>query len=325
MLFVEVKSMENTSLSVSTSKPNSKWKIILANKYIYLMIIPVILYYLIFCYVPMYGVLIAFKRFPGGTLYDFLVGGNWEGLKYFKDIFQEPLFYRAVGNTLILSLLKLAILFPGTLLLSLMLNEIGSRHFKKVVQTIVYLPHFFSWVIIGAIVIQFLSPQGGVVSSIIQMFNGDNQVSLLTNSDYFRPILIVSNGFKELGWGTIIYLAAFASVPQEMYEAADIDGATRIQKIIYITLPSISSTIVVLLLINISFALSGDFEQVLMLYNSSVYATGDIIDTYIYRTGLADAKFSFATAVGLFKSVVASVLLISSNYTCKKLFNQSLY
>lgn len=307
----------------SREKRSVVWKEVIKHKYMYLILLPLLAFYLIFAYIPMYGIVLAFKEYEGGRFLDFLFKGNWVGFKYFNQLFSEPLFFRALGNTIIISLMGLVISFPLTIIVALALNEIKAKMFKKSVQTIVYLPHFFSWVIIGSIVMQLLNA-GGVINEIIKLFGGGDQ-SLLTNPAYFRWVLVFSNMFKEMGWGTIIYLAAMSGISPELYEAGDIDGATRLQKIRYITLPGIAPTVSLVLLISISFMISGNFEQVFMLYNPGVYQTGDILDTFLYRMGLAQARFSFATTVGLFKSLVSACLLIASNYISRKFFKQSLW
>ena len=303
----------------------NKFKIIVKNKYLYFMLLPVMLWYIIFNYIPMYGVVLAFKTYVSGSLKDFLIGGKWVGLEYFKELFESDLFFRALKNTMIISSYKILFLFPLTIVLALMLNEVRNVKFKKIVQTVAYLPYFFSWVIVGTIVIQLFTSQGGIISQIYSFFNDGQAKNLLLDKNNFRTILVASNGIKGIGFGTIIYLAAIAGVSSEIYEACEIDGGNRFQKIWYITLPSISNTMVIMLLLTISFMISGDFEQVLMLYTPTVYETGDILDTYIYRLALKQGDFSFATAVGLFKSFVSLALLVSSNIISKRIFGQSIF
>ena len=302
-----------------------KIDIIYRHRYLYLMLLPIMLWYVIFSYIPMYGIVLAFKTFVGGGLKGFLFGGEWVGLKYFKELFGSSIFFRALGNTLIISSYKIIILFPLTIVLALLLNEVRNVKFKKTVQTIAYLPHFFSWVIVGTIVVQLFTTQGGIISSIYALLHDGEAKNLLLEKSYFRGILVATNGIKGMGFGTVIYLAAMAGVNPDIYEACEIDGGNRFHKMWFITLPGIKNTMVIMLLLTISFMIAGDFEQVLMLYTPSVYETGDILDTYIYRLALKQGDFGFATAVGLFKSMVSLILLISSNLISKRFFGQSIF
>ena len=319
--------MKNGIKKQAYSKSDSlihKLRVVSANKYIYFMAALVMLWYLIFAYVPMYGITMAFRKFRPGGFLDYIIGGEWVGFEYFKQIFMDPLFYRAVKNTLIISGMKLLVLFPFVIFLVLMLNELKFKKFKKLTQTIMYLPHFFSWVVIGGIVIQLLSTNGGAIANLLTKISGE-QVNLLTDNRFFRWVLVFSNGFKEMGWDTIIYLSAIAGIPMELYEAASIDGAGRARKMISITLPSMLPTIVTMLLIKISFMIVGDFDQVYMMYNSAVYDSVDIIDTYLYRIGLTSGKFGLATAMGLFKSVISVVLLAISNMISRKVTGEGIF
>lgn len=319
---VEMKTKKNSYIEKRTFR--EKLRVIAANKYIYFMILPVMLWYIIFTYLPMYGVTMAFKDFrPGGGLFGYITNGEWVGFKYFEQVMQDPLFWRAFKNTLIVSGMKLLVLFPFVIFVVLMLNELRFRRFKKLTQTVMYLPHFFSWVVIGGIFIQLLSVTGPVTYFLTAITG--KEIHLLTDPKYFRWVLVASEGLKEMGWDTIIYLSALAGIPLELYEAANVDGANRAQRIWYITLPCLLPTIVTMLLIKVSFMINGNFDQVYMMYNSAVYETADIIDTYLYRVGLTSGKFSMATAMGLFKSVISVLMLVMSNTISKKLTGEGIF
>ena len=295
------------------------------NKYVYFMAIPVMLWYLIFSYIPMYGVTLAFRKFTPGGLMSYIFGGNWVGFKYFEQIMTDPLFYRALKNTLIISAMKLSIEFPLVIVLVLLLNEIKFKIFKRVTQTIMYLPHFLSWVIIATIMTQMFSVDGGIITNVIAVFNGGEKINYLTQPDKFRWILVAATCFKNMGWDTIIYLSALAGIPAELYEAADVDGASRFRKVISITLPSLLPTIVTMLLIKISNMIAGDFDQIYNLYNSSVYDVADIIETYLFRVGVTSGKFSMATAMGLFKSVISLMMLAGANFISRKITGNGIW
>jgi len=295
-------------------------------RYIYLMAIPVMLWYLIFAYLPMYGITFAFRKFaPGGGIKNFIVGGEWVGFGFFKQIMSDPLFWRAFKNTLVLSAMKLLLNFPVVIFLVLMLNEIRFKMFKKISQTIIYLPHFFSWVIMGTIMTQLLSINGGIIPNIAVALTGGDKPNLLTDPEHFRWVLVISSCIKNMGWDTIIYLSALAGIPYELYEAAAIDGASRARRIMSITLPCLLPTIITMLLIRISHMIGGDFDQVYNLYNSTVYEVADIIETYLYRIGLTSGKFSLATAMGLFKSVIGLGMLAGANTLSKKLTGNGIW
>ncbi len=305
------------------NRTGTKMKKVIANRYIYFMLIPVVAYYILFHYVPMYGLSFAFRSFKPGSISNFLFGGKWMGLEYFTQIFSDALFYRALRNTMILSLMKLLILFPFTIFIVLMLNELRSAKFKKLTQTITYLPYFFSWVIIGGIIVQLLSANGAV-TNLIKLITGKD-ILLLSSKPAFRWILLMSTSFKETGWDTIIYISALSGISAEYYEAAECDGANRLQKVIHITLPCLLPTICIMLLMKISFMINGDFDQVYVMYNASVYEVADIIETYIYRLGISDGKFGMSTAVGLIKSVISGLLLLFSNSLSRRVTGHGMY
>lgn len=291
-------------------------------RYLYLLLLPGFIWFLVYRYFPMMGLVIAFKEF---NFSKGIIGSEWAGLKYFKFIFLEHRdFYRLLTNTLLINFYKLLFGFPIPIIVALMLNEVRKNKLRGFMQTSLYLPHFVSWVIFGGIVTQFLSPSTGIVNSVLQVF-GIEPIFFLTNPDYFRGVVVVTEIWKNAGWNTIIFLAAIIGVDQSLYEAAHMDGAKKLKQIWYITLPCISETIVVLLLLNIGILLTVGFEQIYVLYNPTVYNVGDVISTYVYRVGIGNGRFSLTTAIGLFQSVVGLVLIFSSNFVLRRVFGKSLW
>ena len=292
-----------------------------AYKYFYLMLIPVIIYYIIFHYGPMYGIIIAFKDF---SFHKGIWGSDWIGLANFKQMLSDPYFPNAFKNTVIISMLNLIFGFPAPIILALMLNEIGHLRFKKVVQTITYMPHFLSWVILAGVLKEFLSPSRGPVN-IILMEMGMKPIFFLAEPLLFKPMLIATNIWKEVGFASIIYLAAIAGINSELYEAADVDGISRIKKMFYITIPSIAPAIVVMLILRAGSLISDDFEQVFNLINAKTMKVGDVISTYTYQMGLFNMQYSFGAAVGLFKNVVSLILVLTANYMASKVSDDRVF
>ena len=279
------------------------------SKYLILMIIPAVIYYFVFCYIPMYGVLIAFKRFlPSRGI----IGSPWAthyGLGNFEIIFQDEKFWQVLGNTVLIGSCKIVISFVSAILVAVLINEIRMRFFKKTVQTIVTFPHFLSWVIIGGLVANIFGNMG-IVNNIIAATGGE-RVRFMADGKFFLGIIFASDVWKEAGWSSIIYLATMAGISPELYEAADIDGATRLQKIFSITLPAIKPTAILLLILSVGGVLSAGFDQILNMYNPLVYNVADILDTYIYRSTLREMQpAEQGAAIGLFKSVVSFLLVI---------------
>lgn len=288
---------------------------------IYLMLLPALLFYVIFCYVPMYGITIAFKDY---LLSKGILASPWIGLENFHIMFGLDKFWEVMFNTFYLNILRLIWGFPAPLILALLLNEVRKAIFKRTVQTIIYLPHFISWVTIAGIVGALLSINDGVVNEAIAMFGG-NRIDFLTNSDLFRPLLVSTGIWKEVGWSTIIYFAAIAGVSVELYEAAIVDGASRWKQVWHVTLPTIAPTISILLILTMGSMMAGGFDQVFNLYNPMVYDVGDTIDTYIYRVGIGEGKFSMATAIGLFLNVINFTLLFTVNKISKRVSGVGIY
>jgi putative aldouronate transport system permease protein len=278
-------------------------------KLLYLLLLVPVIQLFIFQYIPMYGVLIAFKEFK---MAKGIWGSPWNGFEHFQNLFSDFVFLRALRNTLIISGLKLVFGFVTPIIFALLLNEIRHERFKKITQSISYLPHFMSWVIAASMLVEIVSPQRGIVNYVITLFGGD-PVHFLASKTYFIPLLIVSDIWKEMGWAAIIYIASMASISPELYEASEVDGANRLQKMLNITIPAIMPVVIILFLLRLGNILEGGFDQILNLYNPLVYEVGDIIDTYVYRVGLVQYEFDYSAAVGLFKNVVGVVLLVTAN------------
>lgn len=312
-----------TAEQIRVPKPSSSelkrrlWK----NKWLYIMITPGILYFIIFKYIPMFGLAIAFqdyKPFWG------IGGSKWVGLKHFERLFTEPDFLNILTNTLLLFGMNLLFYFPIPIILALMLNEVRITFFKRFFQTLVYLPHFMSWVIIVSISFVMLTMDGGIINELIAML-GFEKVNFLLSTDWFRPTYIIQVIWREAGWGTIIYLAAIASVDPQLYEAARMDGAGRLRQVWHITLPAIRSVIVILLILKIGDVLELGFEHVYLLLNSMNREVAEIIDTYVYTAGLRQGQFSYSTAIGFFKSFIGLILVMLANKLAKKMGEEGVY
>ena len=306
---------------ISSSKLTLLWKHMVTHKWLYILLLPGMLHLFIFHYIPMYGVSIAFKDFD---IVKGIGASPWVGFENFITVFGSKDFIKVLRNSVLISVYRIIWGFPAPIILALMLNEVKSNYYKKTLQTIVYLPHFISWVVLAGIISNFLSPSTGVVNHVIVMLGGQ-PIAFLQKQEWFRSVLIFSDMWKEAGWGTIIYLAAITSIDASMYEAAYIDGASRLQQIRYITLPSIAGTIIVLLTLKVGALLKNGFEQIFMLYNPLVYDVADVFETYSYRVGIQGGMFSYGTAVGLFQSVVGLILIYSTNKLAKKFENGSLW
>jgi putative aldouronate transport system permease protein len=283
-------------------------------KWIYLLFLPGFLAAFVFNYMPMYGVQLAFKNFRA---VDGIWGSPFAGLKYFIRMFNEPTFLLVFRNTLVISILKIVVVFPAGILFALLLNEITARMPKKIYQTISYLPHFISWIVLSGI-IRELAALDGPINVVIEKF-GLKPAMFLTNERAFVPILVISDLWQTVGWNSIIYLAAITGISKELYESADLDGAGRIQKMMYITIPSIVSVILIMFILRLGGIMNAGFDQIFNLYNPLVYGVGDIIDTYVYRIGLLDMNFSYSTAVGLFKNLIGLALVLTANTLSRKM------
>ena len=282
-------------------------------RWLYVMLLPVLLYYIIFKYVPMYGITMAFKDY---NVFKGVFESPWCGFDVFQKIFDNKNFWLVVRNTLSLNLLTLAVSFPLTIVVSLMLNEIMSAKFKKVTQSILYLPHFVSWVVVAGIATNLFSQQGGTVNHILNML-GASSIPVLSDEGWWIFTYVICNVWKEIGWGTIIYLAALTGVDESLYEAAYLDGATKFQRLIYITLPSIKSVIVTMLILQISKMMTIGLDAPLLLGNNKVINVAEVISTYTYRLGIESAKYSESTAIGLFQSVINIIILFAADKFAK--------
>lgn len=275
---------------------------------LYFMLLPGLLYFIIFHYVPIYGVVLAFKNFK---IMQGIMASPWVGFEHFQKVFADPNFYRVLNNTLIISLYKIVFAFPIPILFALLLSEITRERFKRLVQTISYLPHFMSWVILAGIFISIFS-LNGPVNAIVKLFGGD-PVLFMADDRYFRSILVLTDIYQGFGWGSIVYFAAIAGIDPQLQEAAIMDGANRFKRMIYITLPMLLPVISIMLILRMAHVLDAGFDQIFNMYNPKVYGVSDILDTFVYRKGLLETNYSYATAVGLFKSVVALVLIVLVN------------
>jgi putative aldouronate transport system permease protein len=291
------------------------------DKWLYFLLLPGILYFIIFKYVPMWGVLISFQNYsPFLGFWE----SEWVGFEHFKTFFTNPDFFRLFRNTLALAALDLIFFFPAPIILALCLNEIRINAYKRTIQTLVYVPHFMSWVIIASITYVFFTTGGGVINELVAHFTG-KEISFLSHPDWFRPLIILQIMWKESGWGTVIFLAALASVSKDQYEAAIMDGAGRFKRMWHVTLPALKSTIIILLILRLGNFLDQGFQQLYLMTNALNREVADVFDTYVYFMGLTQGAFSYSTAVGLFKGVVGIILIIGADRLAKKIGEDGLF
>lgn len=291
------------------------------NKYIYLMLLPVVLYYAIFQYGPMYGLQIAFKDFSPNLGF---LGSPWSGFKHFIEFFNSFFFWRLLRNTVLLSLYNLIFAFPAGIILALLINEVRARIFKRTVQTITYMPHFISLVVIVGILYDFTA-RDGVINDILVFLFGIEPIPFMREPSWFRTLFISSDIWQNVGWSSIIFLAAISNIDQELYEAAKIDGAGRWKQTLHVTIPGIMPTVVILLILAIGKFMTVGDEKILLMYNPATYETADVIGTYVYRKGILESNFSYSAAVGLFKSIIAFILLVVSNAIAGKVGETKLW
>lgn len=290
-------------------------------RYLYLLLLPTLIYFILFRYSPMWGLLLAFQKF---SPYKGFFKSDWVGIKNFLDLFQDPFFFVLLRNTFVISFLKLVLFFPLPIILAIMMNEVKHTKFKRISQTIVYFPHFLSWVVTASLTFFLLSGNIGLVNKIILAFGG-KPILFLVKEQYFWSVIVGQTIWKETGYGTIIFMAALSGIDIGLYEAAVIDGANRMQRMRYITLPGILPVIVILLILRLGQVLEVGFEQVLLMYNSSVRDVAEIFDTYAYRQGILQGQFSIGATVGLFKGIVGLVFLLGANSFVKKIGSEGLY
>ncbi|MDQ0228552.1 protein lplB [Bacillus sp. 7586-K] len=297
-------------------------KQVIAQRQLQVMALLGILWMIIFNYIPMYGLIIAFKEY---SVIRTIAEAPWVGLAHFKEFIEDDAFWVVLKNTLGISVIKLIIGFPLPIIFALFMNELTSLKFKRAVQTITYLPHFLSWVVLGGILTTWLADVGIINDILIGLGLTNERLSFLAEPDYFWGIVIISDIWKELGWSAIIYLAAITSVSPELYEAATIDGATKFQKMWHVTLPAIRPTITILFILAVGNVLNTNFDQILVLRNALNESASNVIDIYVYQVGIQNARYSYATAVGLLKSIIAFILLLAANKITKKLDGTSLF
>ena len=324
---------EQPGLAVNPASPSyterkgwrEAWRQIKRDRFLYALAAIPLLYFVVFKYLPMVGVIIAFQDYdPFLGITDIFRLDRWVGFKHFRNFFDSIFFWNVMRNTVLISLYKLVFGFPVPIILALLINEVRVRLFQRTVQTISYLPHFFSMVVAAGIVRAMLTPQGGLLNQLVVELGGEPK-AYLTDPDLFRSIIVTMDVWQHAGWNSIIFLAAMATINPEMYEAAAMDGANRFQRMWHVTLPSISFAIVIILIFRIGGMLDAGFEQILLLYSPSVYSVSDIIDTYVYRAGLIGRQYSFGAAVGLFKSVLALALMYMANKISQKLGQEGLW
>lgn len=287
---------------------------------VYMLLLPIVLFYIVFMYMPMYGAVIAFMDYSPALG---ITGSHWVGLKYFKEFFGSPYFAQVVGNTLIISFYDILFGFPAPIILALLLNEVGCEWYKKVVQTLTYLPYFISVVVICGLIRNFVATDG-LINNIVEMFGGKAE-NLLMKKEAFRSIFVSSNIWQGIGWNSIIYLAALSAVDAELYEAATIDGAGRLRQVFSVTVPSIMPTIVIMLILRIGSVMSVSSDKIILLYNELTYETADVISSFVFRKGITEYNYSFSTAVGLFNSVINFILIVLANKLSRRLSDTSLW
>ncbi|NOU69418.1 ABC transporter permease subunit [Paenibacillus sp. LMG 31461] len=311
-----------TQLAAKKAKPNSRvWKSLVKHWDLYLMSVPGLVFLIIFRYTPMYGIVIAFKDY---NIIRGVMDSPWIGFEHFRTLFAYNEFPLVIRNTLIISFMKLGIGFPAPILLAILINEMRNMLFKRMVQTVTYIPHFISWVVVGGIFIDILSPGSGIVNSFIKALGGE-PIYFMADTGKFRWILVFSESWKEAGWAAIIYLAAILGINSELYQASIVDGANRFKQVWHIMLPGIRSTIIVILLLRIGHILDAGLEQVLIMYNPAVLGVADIIDTYVFRVAFGKMEFGLTAAAGLFKSVIGCLLLITANWLARRMGEEGVY
>ncbi|MFS0724016.1 ABC transporter permease [Paenibacillus sp. 1P07SE] len=292
------------------------WKDIVRDKYLYLFLLPGLIFFVLFKYAPLYGEIIAFKDF---RIMDGIWGSEWAGLKHFDRLFSDRDFWIILRNTLLLNLYSILFVFPAPIVLALLLNEVRSHWFKRSLQNMLYLPHFISWVVLGGVIISILSPSTGLVNIILSKVFGITPIYFMASPFWWPIVFTLSSIWQTAGWGTILYLAAMGNIDPQLYEAAKIDGASKLRQIFHVTLPGIRGTIAILLILQMGKVMDVGFEQVFNLQNSAVFSVADVISTYVYRMGLLGAQYSYATAVGLFQGIIGLILVLLVNKAIKSM------
>ena len=290
-------------------------------RWLYIIMVPGIVFFAVYRYLPMFGLAMAFQDYRPAFG---IAGSKWVGFKHFLRLFSEPSFFMLLRNTLIIAFLNLVIFFPFTIILALFLNEVRINIIKRFVQSITYLPHFLSWVVIASLTYKLLSQEHGMVAGIMKAL-GKDTISFLASREWFRSIIVTQGIWRDLGWGSIIFLAAIAGIEQDMYEAAIVEGATRLQRMWYVTLPAIRPTIIIILILRLGRFMDLGFEQIFVQINAMNRSVGEIFDTYIYEMGVTGGQYSYTTAVGMFKAVIGAVLVIGANTLAKRIGEEGVY
>ncbi|MDR6553066.1 ABC transporter permease subunit [Paenibacillus qinlingensis] len=291
------------------------------SKYLMLLFLPALIYYVLFKYVPMFGILISFKDY---NTFKGVWASEWVGIKYYSLFFHSPDFLKLLKNTVLLGVYKIIFGFPAPVILALLLNEVRKATLKRFVQSVSYLPHFISNVVVVSMMFLFLSPTSGLVNKVIQWF-GYDAMNFMQNESYFRAIYILSEIWQHVGWETIIYLAALSAIDPQLYEAARVDGANRRHQLLHITIPGIMPAIIILFILNIGHVLDIGFEKVLLMLNPSIYSTADVLSTYVYRTGIQSLNYSYATAIDLFSSIINLIFILTANWISRRTSETSLW
>lgn len=312
----------NKNGALRTSKQRNSWKELWRHKQLYIMLLPCLIFFILFSYMPMAGLVLAFKEFKFNTG---IWGGEWVGFTYFERFFKDPQSWVFIKNTLIISSMKLFLGLPFPILLALMFKEISNNKIRNLLQGITYLPHFLSWVIIVGLLQRVLAPDTGLLNQVIQLFGGKGDTFFLMERDYFYPVMFWSHVWKEIGWNSIIYFAAIAGINPEFYEAAKIDGASKLRQIWHVTLPCIRPTIIILFILSLGNILSAGFDQIYLLKTPGNADVAEIIDTYVIRVGLQGGQFGYATAVGMLQGVIGLMLVLVVNAISKRKFDTSLW
>lgn len=288
---------------------------------LYLMLFLPVLYYILFKYMPLYGTLIAFKKFSARKG---IWNSPWVGFVNFQKFLGDPYFYKLIRNTLLINFNCLIFAFPSSIIFALLINEMRHKAYRKLVQTVSYLPHFISTVVVCGLITNFLRTNGGIINDLIAMCGGE-RISFLNKAEYFRGIYVISEIWQHMGWDAIIYIAALTAIDPQLYEAARIEGANRFQQMLHVTLPCIAPTITIMMILRVGNLMNLGYEKILLLYSGATYETADVISTYVYRRGLLTADFSYGTAIGLFQTVIALILVLSTNWLGKKISDTSLW
>nr|WP_245856238.1 sugar ABC transporter permease [Paenibacillus rigui] len=317
----EAAGQTGVTASTQSQRFRTVWKSVKRDKYLYMLLLPILVYYVVFKYTPMFGEVIAFKNY---RFADGIWGSKWVGLKHFERLFTSPDFFNVLKNTLLLNVYSIVFAFPVPIVLAILLNEVRIEWYKRTIQNLLYIPHFISWVVLGGIVIALLSPSTGIVNTVMKSLGMEPIYFMASN--FWWPIMFILSGiWQSAGWGTILYLAAMAGIDPQLYEAAKIDGAGKLRRIWHITLPGIRSTIAILLILRVGQMMDVGFEHIFILQNKAVYEVSNVISTYVYHVGLEGSQYSYTTALGLFQSIIGLILIVGVNKIIKAMGENGLW